>query len=100
MTGHALPDPFLKARPVTVIRFCDYCGEVIRGHADMVRLESCDPRRFHHLIGEYHDNCWESILDAIKLAEELGGSIEHIPVAKQQAITAKRRRHRFPEEPS
>lgn len=85
---------------MTVIRFCDFCGRVIGGHADMVRLECSIARRYHHVFGEYHDNCWESIRDAIKLAEELGGSIEQIPVAKQQAITAKRRRHRFPEEPS
>lgn len=83
---------------MTVYRFCDYCGEQIRSGADLVRLETTDRRRYaRDLVGEYHDYCWESVWDGFKLVEEYGGSLEHIRVAKQQAITAKRKRHRFPQ---
>jgi hypothetical protein len=98
MPGHVLRDPFLKARPVTIYRFCDYCGEQILSGADLVRLETTDRRRYgRDLVGEYHDYCWQTLWDGFKLIEEYGGSLEHIRVATSQAIVARKRKHRFPE---
>jgi hypothetical protein len=82
---------------VTIVRYCDYCGEVIGNGADVVQLQESDARGYHRfLVGEYHDLCWRSVWDGIKLVHEFGASLERIPVAKQQAITAKRKRHRTP----
>jgi hypothetical protein len=95
LPGHAPKDPFPKARPLTIVRYCDYCGVVIGNGADVVQLQQTDARGHRcYLFGEYHDYCWDQVRDGIKLVQDCGGSLERIPVATSQAIAARKRKHR------
>jgi hypothetical protein len=83
---------------MTIVRLCDFCGREIRRGASRIKLMESDAREYpRSVIGDYHDYCWMEVRGALRLIESVGGSLEHLPVASHQAITAMRRRHRFPD---
>jgi hypothetical protein len=84
---------------MTVIRLCDFCGREIRPGADRVALTPTGaPEDYLSAFSDYHDVCWWEVRSAIRLVESVGGGLEHLPLASQQAISAMRRRHRRPPE--
>lgn len=99
---------------MSVIHVCDYCGRNITDGAYLeVTKRGWQPDHrgeLRHVIGEsfghYHSrppahgepSCWRRIVDAIELTESLGPTLETIETATGQAIAAKRRKHRKPDE--
>jgi hypothetical protein len=97
---------------MTVIWQCDYCGLEITGrHWAKVTATGRKPgplleekvgglvghfhtdRRAEQLV-DYEDSCYRRAVDAMYLALDAAPTLEHIPVASGQAISAKRRKHR------
>lgn len=75
---------------------CDHCGRTIDDDDPIVTLSadtSADSRWTGGWLGHYHDDCYRSIFDLLKLARDFSPSIEHIPVATESDIRARRRAH-------
>jgi hypothetical protein len=84
---------------MTIVRLCDFCGHEIPPSANRIKLLESDQREYpRKTLADYHDLCWAEVRSALRLIESVGGSLEHLPVASHQAITAMRRRHTFPPE--
>lgn len=90
---------------------CDWCGDVIEDDEVRATLsvnqelasgdyyERLRTRDAGGWIGDYHrEECWPRVLDAIRLAEAAGPSLESVPTISGQAVAARRRKHRRGEE--
>lgn len=75
---------------------CDFCQRDLgRYEQDVVRIGV--RLGAHEWAADYHPNCWERILEVVRLAQEFEGPLASIHVASSQGITAKRRKHTKPE---
>lgn len=80
---------------IVSIFLCDYCAREIDPEGDWVKLRLASEKSSLN-IADYHRTCWRAIEQAIKLAQNVGGSLEKIEVLTDQAMAELRRRHSPP----
>lgn len=85
---------------MSTFRSCDYCGEPITDDQFAtvdVRFSHPSDFRLNATVGDYHFSrarpCYQALTDAIVLAHDFGGAIEHIPVASSQSVAQRKRKH-------
>jgi hypothetical protein len=77
---------------------CDFCGgELSRYEQDNV-IAGALLGRGYEWAADYHPHCWERIVEVIRMVQEFEGPLASIPVASQQGIAAKKRKHTKPEQ--